>query len=233
MQVKQIEEKKENYKFLHILREDFRKRSLIPVEDIKNFDKNLEYEISLTNKNDITFQHLSAEMYSINITQSLPKTEYFLNLYVEDVCDGGCSSIRNDWKMDDYENKKSESHCHNIQTRNSNLDDYYRELMKKMHELYSCTKCKRKFRRSDDHAARLKDEDRAICNTCLISEDAYVSQPRGVKRKQLFDCYVCGQENIVKKLKADLKCSGSAKHEDKICVHCYDSFGGKCPMCRQ
>lgn len=56
--------------------------------------------------------------------------------------------------------------------------------------------------------------------------------PIELKKKNLFDCYVCGEEKINCKFKTLLVCNGSEKHTDFICQFCWKKNGKICPICR-
>lgn len=77
------------------------------------------------------------------------------------------------------------------------------------------------------------DDESPTCDNCQVHESFYRAQSEKVRKRNLFNCYVCTEENINKKYKATLKCPGAGTHTDDICIHCFTLASSKCPQCRE
>lgn len=235
------DDKKVKYKLLTLIEHDFEKiiqevkdKKHNSIDDDEDEDEcehdhhsqmkggTKSYRTSIPNKNGIEFKFLMVDYVETKL-----RNFFEMNLSLSSKCYSG------DCKCDDEEDDDDNLYEHRISSdEHPTLYECYNALMDKMHELYLCPKCKKEFSRSSKNMAGLDDVDKLVCNACLMHEDAYVLQPLEVKKKELFDCYICGQENIAANLKADLNCSGNKKHTSDICQSCYTKCKHKCPMCR-
>jgi hypothetical protein len=124
---------------------------------------------------------------------------------------------------------KSLSHkC--VFVESENLIDCYTKLMKKVHQVFECQKCHSISINDINDKIDIKKEK--ICSECAIHLDMYSNLAPIIKKGFLFDCYICGMENINIKYKAKLNCFGASRHNDFICKSCFLKCRRKCPVCR-
>lgn len=110
----------------------------------------------------------------------------------------------------------------------------YDSLLKKskikiQNSLLKKSKIKRKCNEDDDKNNENNDE--LLCESCMMFEDCYLDQPLNIRKQKLFDCYVCFNTNVNTKYKANLTCSGAAKHNN-LCINCFRANKNKCPLCK-
>jgi hypothetical protein len=196
-----LKEEKLPYKFTQVISKIMKKLHHNE-EKFPTMPCNKLFHINITNHNDVEFIYLDVTYWS-------KSDEYDMRLCTKLCCAlGEC----------DENEKHSFVHSHCI-----GLEKCYSRIMKKMHSIFKCRKCREET--SHDVLHEL------ICDNCLIHEDSYRDEPSDIKKRKLFDCYVCGEEKINKKFKAELKCSGASKHSDELCQFCLQRNFNKCPQC--
>jgi hypothetical protein len=216
-------ETKFSYKFTQIIADKI-KRALskeTEPDDVMSIDS--IFHVGVTNVNDVDFKYL-------NVTYFMRSKMYNMRLCLQLCCANA-----------DCDEDEELNHTY-VLGHGDTLDKCYSMIMNKMHYVFNCRKCREATLREPmlfAHSAPLNEEKSEtreeldmICNNCLLHEDSYQDQSPNVKKRKLFDCYVCGEEKINKKFKAELKCSGASKHSDELCKFCFKKNASKCPQCK-
>lgn len=174
-----------------------------------------QFNAEVKNINDITFHILEIRDSSLISDNNNYTMIYYWSL---DCADGKCNHVN--------------SKHHAIMSSHCNLKDCYSLLMKKLHLVFTCQKCREVTICTTNIEHLVTDEK--FCFDCCAHTDAYTSNiPISLQKKNLFDCYVCGEEKINIKFKANLECQGSDKHTDHLCKFCWIKNNKKCPLCKE
>lgn len=195
--------------------------------------RSVEHRISIDIENihDIAFRHLKVVQHYLGgkydeIRYSM-KIGMFLCCFRALDCSCSCD-------VEDEDVDECDCDCHNscdheaVYASNKNFDVCYATLMKRIHYIFKCSKCKEIVRDKFQHK-----KVELVCTSCLLHQDMYAHQPEIVRKRKLFDCYICCEENMNKKFKAELKCDGQSLHTDELCKWCFMTNNRKCPQCKQ
>jgi hypothetical protein len=237
-EAKEIEIKTE-YKLLSVLIGEFQKANELIREENKNTSPDVVckiYHLEIKNSNDIVFRYLKIMGQKRDDEKKIASFPVDYNFHMtlgmyyccvrESECDGD---------HDDEEEAACED-CNNtcppdhksVHVHDKNLAICYTTLMDNMHDIFKCRKC----RETTTNKYQF-EKDELICYSCLFHEDIYTRMPDKIKKRKLFDCYVCSEEKMNSKYRAELKCPGANKHTDQLCKFCLISNRNKCPQCKQ
>jgi hypothetical protein len=222
---------KEKYtcKFLPVIIDSLKKEieSIKGKKEVRRVTK--RFTVDIQNCHDITFKFLDVVQYSKNYKVPFETGgNYQVRLAMFQCC-----LMNSDCECDDDDDDECScgNRCppnHHVATQHDDtLESCYEKIMDSVHFIFKCRKC-----RTVSESQYQCERDELICNSCLLYEDLYARQSEVTKKRKLFDCYVCREEKMNKRYKAELNCSGASKHTDELCKWCFSSNNNKCPQCR-
>ena len=180
------------------------------------------FKVEIDNCNEIQFRWLQVKECTETKQFFMKLAPYGCCLVPPCMCD--------DDEDEDFEGCECPSPCQHkdlvCQTSGDSIAACYKLMLQKMHHIYKCNKC----REVTQNQCQISREE-LICTSCLFHEDVYC-ETEEFKKKFLFDCYVCKEDNINRKHMMKLTCAGADKHSADMCKFCYRLNGSKCPLCR-